>query len=90
MTGFAYGAAETSRLEIFNNGKSMMGSNATTGIGRASVTHQVIINPAIAKTILAFSSTEKGLAKNMSRETAIPEKSEMCFNCCFDKQPDLY
>lgn len=89
MTGLEYGAAETSRLEIFNSGKRMMGNNATTGIGRASVIHQVIINPAIANTRLAFSSTEKGLTKNKTREIAIPEKSAMDFNCCFDKQPDL-
>lgn len=86
MTGLEYGAAETSRLEIFKSGNRMMGNNATTGIGRASVIHQVIINPAIAKTIFAFSSTKKGLTKNISSETAIPEKSAMYFNCCFDNR----
>ena len=44
-----------SKEEIFKRGKRIRGSKATTGIGNASVTHQVIINPAIAKTFAAFS-----------------------------------
>ena len=44
-------------------GNKISGNNATTGIGKASVTHHVIINTATDKTIQAFFPTEKGFTK---------------------------
>jgi len=58
-----------------------MGNNATTGIGNASVTHQVIIKPAIAKALQAFGSTPKGFTKNNKSETTTPDKIARGFNC---------
>lgn len=59
----------------------MMGNKATTGIGKASVTHQVIINPAIARALHALGLTAKGFTKNKKRETAIPDKIASSFSC---------
>jgi hypothetical protein len=64
-------------LEIFNNGNRTNGSNATTGNGNASVIHQVIISPAMAKINEAFLSTVKGFTKYKKREIAIPANNEM-------------
>ena len=58
-------------------------------MGKASVTHQVIIKPAIANTLFAPSSTANGLIKYINKETAIPEKMEMNLSCCFDKPAGL-
>ena len=44
-------------------GNKISGINATTGMGKASVTHQVIIKTAIDKTTDAFSATPKGFTK---------------------------
>ena len=85
----AYGAAVSSNLEILSNGKSINGINATTGIGKDSVTHQVIINPAMANTLAAAGDTEKGLTKYSNSETAIPASSDMNVSCCLDKRPYL-
>ena len=51
------GAAVFLMLLIFSNGKSINGIKATTGIGRASVIHHVIIKPAIASTFAAEGET---------------------------------
>ena len=82
ITGLAYEAAASSNRVILSKGKKISGNNATTGIGNASVTHQVIINPATAKTLQALLSTEKGLTNQRNNATAIPAKSEMNLTCC--------
>jgi hypothetical protein len=74
ITGFAYGAAESSKDAIFNKGKSIMGNKATTGIGNASVTHQVIIKPATANALQAFGFTLKGFTRSKKSETIIPDR----------------
>lgn len=81
MTGLAYGVAVVSNLAIFNNGNNTNGNKATTGIGIASVTHQVIIKPAIASTFAAVSSTLKGLTTYKKREITMPASSEMNLIC---------
>ena len=62
---------------IWSKGKRISGNNATTGIGSASVTHQVIIKPATARTRAACSGTWKGLTKYRNREIASPANKEM-------------
>jgi hypothetical protein len=89
MIGLAYGAAVSSKLEILSKGKRINGNNATTGIGKASVTHQVIINPAMANTLAAAGGTANGLTKYSSSEIAIPASSEIYLSCCLDKQRNL-
>lgn len=46
-------------------------------MGRASVTHQVIINPATANTFKAPGSTLKGLTNQSRKATATPASNEM-------------
>ena len=58
--------------EILNNGKSTIGTRATTGSGMASNTHQLIINTETAKTKLGFEESEKGLIKKSSKKNTIP------------------
>ena len=63
----------TSLMEaILNNGKSTIGTRATTGSGIASKTHQLIINTEMAKTKLGFEEREKGLIKKSSKKNTIP------------------
>ena len=93
MTGFAYGEAADSIVDIFNSGNSNNGSNATTGIGSASVTHQVIIRPATASTFAATASTWKGLTMTRKSETTTPESNETSFSFGFenvDKRPGFF
>ena len=54
---------------IFKRGNSTNGSNATTGIGIASLTHNPIIKVPTANTLLAFASTCKGFTKKIKRAT---------------------
>ena len=89
IMGLAYGAAVSSNLEIFSTGKRMRGSNATTGMGKASVSHQVIISAAMANTIAALGDAANGFTKNSKSEITIPASSEINFNCCFFKLLDL-
>ena len=86
ITGCAYGLAASSSLDIPSKGNKTSGSNATTGIGTASVTHQVTINAAMANVFAALASSAKGLKKNKARENTIPATSERNLNCCLDKQ----
>ena len=63
----------TSLMEaILNNGKSTIGTRATTGSGIASKTHQLIINIETAKTKFGFEERENGFAKNNSKNKIIP------------------
>ena len=63
----------TSFMEaILNNGKSTIGTRATTGSGIASKTHQLIINIETAKTKFGFEEREKGLIKKRIKNKIIP------------------
>jgi hypothetical protein len=63
----------TSFMEaILNNGKSTIGTRATTGSGIASKTHQLIIKTEMAKTKLGFEEREKGFTKKRIKNNAIP------------------
>lgn len=55
-------------------------------MARASVTHQVIISPATAKTRAAGSLTPKGFTKYRIPAIPNPASRERCLVCCFDKQ----
>ena len=58
---------EVSLIEfIFSKGYNTNGNSATTARGRASRTHQVIINMATANTSFALASTPNGLIKKKS------------------------
>lgn len=48
-------------------------------MGKASVTHQVIIKAAIANALFAFASTEKGLRKKTQREIKMAAAREIHF-----------
>ena len=58
--------------------------SATTGMGNASVTHHVIISPAIANTFAAFCSTWKGLIKYKIKATITPATKEISLRFCFE------
>ena len=62
----------------------MSGMSATTGIGSASVTHQVIISPPTANTFAAPCSTLKGLTKYKIRATTSPASNEINLRFCFE------
>jgi hypothetical protein len=78
---------------ILNNGKSTIGTRATTGSGMASKTHQLIINIETAKTKFGFEESENGFTKNNSKNNTIPVISASLFLlntnhffiCFFDK-----
>lgn len=59
-------------VEILNKGKATIGTNATTGSGMASKTHQLIINTEMAKTKFGFDANEKGFRKKSSKKNRIP------------------
>ena len=55
--------ATTSIAAIFKSGKNTNGNKATTGIGKASLTHKVIIKKATVITLFALTSNPKGFKK---------------------------
>jgi hypothetical protein len=62
---------------IFNKGKRINGNNATTGMGKASATHQVIINPATANTLTALASAPNGFTNQSRKAMATPASNEI-------------
>ena len=62
----------------------MTGTRATTGMGNASVTHQVIISPAIANTFTAPGATLNGLMKYKTKATNTPASRETILSFCFE------
>ena len=50
-------------LAIFIKGNKTIGNSATTGIGKESVTHSVIMSAATANTFAWMAVNEKGLKK---------------------------
>jgi hypothetical protein len=71
-TSLAYGAVVSFILAILNRGNNTIGKSATTGMGNASVIHQVIINEATDITLRAFSSNWKGLKAHMTNASIKP------------------
>ena len=71
---------------ILNKGKRISGNKATTGIGRASVTHKAIINTAKAITLLGPGSSTKGLIRNTIKATAIQINAMNGLEIFSDKQ----
>src|SRR5687767_9887436 len=67
---------------MLNTGNSIIGNNATTGIGKASVTHQVIINAPTASTLQASGPTWKGFIKYINRAMVSPPSNEKNLNFC--------
>ena len=63
ITGLAKDEAVASSGAILNKGKSTNGNKATTGIGRDSVTHKVIMSTAIAITLFPARGTSNGLIR---------------------------
>ena len=57
---------------ILNKGKATIGTNATTGSGMASKTHQLIIKTEMAKTKFGFEERDKGFTKKSSKKNTIP------------------
>jgi hypothetical protein len=58
--------------EILKIGNKMIGNKATTGKGKASSTHQLIINTAMAKTKLGLVAREKGFAITKTKNNRTP------------------
>lgn len=64
---------------ISKSGNKMIGNNATTARGRASKIHQLIINDAMAKTILALGKSASGFIKKKKRNNKTPVVNAICF-----------
>jgi len=61
-----------------SNGKSTMGNSAVTGIGIASVAHQITIHDPSPKIVMAFSvRTPVGTNRYIKRKTRGPNTSPM-------------
>jgi hypothetical protein len=58
------------------NGNNINGNIATTGIGIASETHQVIMSAATASTSFASCETLKGFMKSIKRKRITPASNE--------------
>ena len=64
---------------ISKSGNKMIGNNATTARGSASKIHQLIINDAMAKTILALGKSARGFIKKKKRNNRTPVIKAICF-----------
>jgi len=58
--------------EILKIGNKMIGNKATTGKGKASSTHQLIIKTAMAKTKLGLVAREKGFTITNTKNNKTP------------------
>ncbi len=56
-----------------------MGIKATTGRGSALLTHQLIINEAIASTNFALKAKAKGFTKKKNKQIIRPDSNASCF-----------
>jgi hypothetical protein len=83
MMESAYPEAASLTEDILIKGKMIMGNNATTGMGKASVIHQVIISAATASTLTAPGSTRKGLNNKIKINRNIPAAKAIQSTRCF-------